>query len=87
MVAECPGQPYAFRDDWPRAQQAYFRAHRLDGARPDYAYNLAVSLDHLGQYRLAVSFYTKALELAQGWPGFDVTPAQQRLRQLQETVP
>lgn len=38
------GNWYARRQRWPDAQQAYFDAARLDGANPDYVFNLAVSL-------------------------------------------
>ncbi|BCX80469.1 hypothetical protein MIT9_P0042 [Methylomarinovum caldicuralii] len=79
------GDLYARRNDWPRAQQAYFHAHRIDLTHPDYSYDLAVTLDHLGQYRLARSFYTEALQLArQRKAAFDPEVAARRLRQLEE---
>ncbi|MCK6374793.1 MAG: tetratricopeptide repeat protein [Zoogloea sp.] len=53
---------------WAEAQQAYFDAHRLAPQDADIAYNLAVSLDHLGQHRLAASHYRKALNLAARQP-------------------
>ncbi len=53
---------------WAEAQQAYFDAHRLAPQDADIAYNLAVSLDHLGQHRLAASHYRKALSLAARLP-------------------
>ena len=39
---------YAGQVRWPLAQQAYFEAQRLAPQHPDYAFNLAVSLEHLG---------------------------------------
>ncbi len=59
------GNLYVRRGNWPKAQTAYFQAFRLDKANPDYAYNLAVSLDRLGKKRLARRFYQQALGLAQ----------------------
>ena len=57
------GTWYAKQARWTDAQQAYFDAFSTDNTNPDYAFNLAVSLDHLGQYRAAYDYYTKALEL------------------------
>lgn len=58
------GNWYARQNRWGDAQQAYFDAMRLDDANPDYAYNLAISLDHLGQSAAAVAYYQKSLGLA-----------------------
>ncbi|MDQ3261118.1 MAG: tetratricopeptide repeat protein [Pseudomonadota bacterium] len=58
------GNQYANQGRWDEAQQAYFDAHSLATGNPDYAYNLAVSLDQLGQIKHAVSYYRKALDLA-----------------------
>ncbi|BCX87956.1 hypothetical protein MIN45_P0323 [Methylomarinovum tepidoasis] len=81
------GDLYARRNDWPRAQQAYFHAHRIDLTHPDYSYDLAVSLDHLGQYRLARRFYTEALQSARRRKAaFDPEVAVRRLRQLEEAA-
>ena len=54
---------YADQGNWPAAQTAYFQAHHLARANPDYAFNLAVSLEHLSQPKLALNFYQQALEL------------------------
>lgn len=59
------GGAYTERGQWPAAQQAYFEAHRLDPANPEYAFNLAVSLDQLGKPALALEYYKKTLELMQ----------------------
>lgn len=58
------GNNYAIQSRWPEAQQAFFEAWRLQSDNPDYAYNLAVSLDHIGQSRAAMEYYNKALEQA-----------------------
>lgn len=58
------GNWFARKGRWGDAQQAYFNAVRLDGQNADYAYNLAVSLDHLGQQDAATDYYQKAITLA-----------------------
>lgn len=59
------GGAYTERGQWPAAQQAYFEAHRLDPANPEYAFNLAISLDQLGKPSLALEYYKKTLALMQ----------------------
>ncbi|HLB31330.1 MAG TPA: tetratricopeptide repeat protein, partial [Gammaproteobacteria bacterium] len=58
------GNVYAAQRRWAEAQQAFFDAYRLDPQNPDYANNLAVSLDRIGQYKTAVDYYLTALDLA-----------------------
>lgn len=58
------GNMYADQDRWGEAQSAYFNAYRLDSDNPDYAYNVAVSLDQLGKGKAAADYYRRALELA-----------------------
>lgn len=78
------GNLYADRGNWPAAQAAYFQAHHLGRANPDYAFNLAVSLEHLSQPKLAVNFYQQALELARvaGRANFDPAAVRERLSKL-----
>lgn len=78
------GNLYAEQGQWSQAQQAYFQAHHLEPRNPDYAYNLAVGLEHLGQQKLALDFYRKALQLSAtpGIANFDVARAQERISQL-----
>jgi Flp pilus assembly protein TadD len=57
------GNAYASLRRWTEAQQAYFEAYRLDSNSADHLYNLAVSLDQLGQSRLALDYYEKSLAL------------------------
>lgn len=59
------GNLYASQNRWTEAQQLFFEAFRLDPENADAAYNLAVSLDHLGQARLAVDYYQRSLAAAQ----------------------
>jgi tetratricopeptide (TPR) repeat protein len=55
------GNLYAESRQWREAQPAYFEAARLMPQNADYNYNLAVSLDQLGQGPAAMSFYRRAL--------------------------
>ncbi|MBX3661553.1 MAG: tetratricopeptide repeat protein [Burkholderiales bacterium] len=78
------GNLYGDQARWAEAQQAYFQAHQLEAGNPDYTYNLAVSLEHIGQPKLAVNFYRQAVDQAQarGRAGFNLAQAQDRIRQL-----
>ena len=78
------GNLYADQGQWSQAQQAYFQAHHMDAGNPDYAYNLAVALEHLGQQKLALGFYRRALQLAagRGRANFNSSQAQARITQL-----
>jgi cytochrome c-type biogenesis protein CcmH/NrfG len=78
------GNLYADQSQWSQAQQAYFQAHHLEPENPDYAYNLAVGLDHLRQAKLALNFYRRAEQLAsaQGRSNFNVSHARERIRAL-----
>jgi Tfp pilus assembly protein PilF len=68
---------------WNEAQQAFFNALTADPGNPDYAFNLAVTLEHMRQPRLAYDFYRQALEFAKGKrPSFDLSRAQSRLSAL-----
>ena len=82
------GNLYADQGAWAQAQQAFFQAHHLEPDNPDYAYNLAVSLDHLRQSKLALGFYTKAEQLAalRGRVNFSVSQARERIRSLSSQV-
>jgi len=59
------GNQYAQQGRWAEAQQAYFKAYAGDPENPDYAFNLAVSLDQLRQPALALEYYRRALAAAQ----------------------
>jgi tetratricopeptide (TPR) repeat protein len=65
---------------WREAQQAFFEAARLTPQNPDYLYNLAVSLDNLGQTKQAEDFYRRALAaLVNGQAQFDRAVVEKRL--------
>jgi len=57
------GNIYAGQSRWGEAQSAYFNAYTLDSNNAELSYNLAVSLDHLGQNKLAVQYYKRALQM------------------------
>ncbi len=58
------GNLYSSNNDWLAAQESYFNAYALNMNNPDFAVNLAISLDRLGKYQLAAQYYTQALALA-----------------------
>jgi len=77
------GNIYARQQRWPEAQQAYFDAFTRDKTNPDVAYNLAVSLDNLGQHAAALDHYRKAVDLARQRPArFAAADAQSRIQAL-----
>ena len=92
MIAEQPdasflqfslGNQYAAQGHWAEAQHAYFRAYTGDPEHPDFAYNLAVSLDQLHQPKQALEYYRRALKLAQGHPvSFDPAQVSKRVSLL-----
>ena len=75
------GNLYAENRRWRDAQQAYFEAARLQPQNADYNYNLAVSLDHLGQGAAAADFYKRALA-ATSKGQFDTAAVDRRIRAL-----
>lgn len=78
------GNLYARNGRWNEAQQAYFRAYGAEQDNPDILYNLAISLEHLRQNKLAAQYYTLAIAAAQSRPaGFDPAQAAARLQSLQ----
>jgi tetratricopeptide (TPR) repeat protein len=77
------GNLYAGQSRWSEAQQAYFNAWTLDADNAEFAYNLAVSLDHLGQAKLATRYYRRAQQLdAAGRAGFDHAQVARRIEAL-----
>ena len=66
------GNFYAEQARWSEAQQAYFNAYRLEPDNAELAFNLAVSLERLGQKKSAVQYYQRALQLdPENHAGFD----------------
>ncbi len=93
LIQEYPERPYLYFNlgnvfaagrRWAEAQQAFFEAYRLDPQNPDYANNLAVSLDRIGQYATAVDYYLTALDLAKTRAAeFDDADLLARIQQLE----
>ena len=84
------GNLYAAQQRWPEAQQQYFDALQqarssmpaLGGINPDYAFNLAVSLEHMNQMQPAITYYREALALSDSHPaGFDLQLVRNKLQQ------
>jgi tetratricopeptide (TPR) repeat protein len=78
------GNLYSRQSRWSEAQQAFFNAVAAEPDHPDYLFNLAVSLDHMRQNKLAAQHYRLALEAAHKRPAaFDREQIQRRLNNLQ----
>ena len=79
------GNNYVSQSRWTEAQQSFFRAFSIDSTNADYAFNLAVSLDHLNKIKLASKYYSKALVLAGDTTvGFEKAQASKRLKELSQ---
>lgn len=82
------GSACAMQSHWHEAQAIFFRLVGLSPKQPEYLFNLAVSLDHLGKPEVASSFYRQAILLANSAaPGFDLEAAQARLERLEGARP
>jgi len=55
------GTFYAQQSRWPDAHTAFSDAHEIDPTNADYAFNLAVSLEHVGRFDEAGHYYRLAL--------------------------
>jgi len=77
------GNLFATQSRWGEAQVEYFEAYRIEPANADYAYNLAVSLDHMKQPKLAAEYYARALDGARTQATqFDPQAVARRLAEL-----
>ncbi|MGD9788654.1 MAG: tetratricopeptide repeat protein [Sulfuricellaceae bacterium] len=80
------GNLYAAQARWPEAQEAYFHAFQKQPGNPDYLYNLAVSLDHLGQNKLALDYYRRALAAAGRPHAFAADAVKTRIGALEQAL-
>lgn len=88
------GNLYATQNRWNEAQGAYFdallsakSAINAGPVSPDYAFNLAVSLERLNQQRAALEYYREAAEFARNSaPGFSMALLNQRLDYLEQRL-
>ena len=77
------GNQHARQGRWDEARLAYSKAQAADPANPDFAFNLAVSLDQLHQPAAALEHYRRALEFAHTRTAhFALESARQRVQQL-----
>lgn len=76
------GNHHARHNRWAEAQAAYFAASKGEPDNADYAFNLAVSLDRLGQRAAARAWYVRALALYRPVHRFDPAIARARLATL-----
>lgn len=89
------GNLFARQNRWSEAQSAYFNAllvaksdNTSAAVSPDYAFNLAVSLEQLNQLSSALDFYREAEEFSRDTvPGFDITLLNQRINILEQRLP
>ncbi|MCG8325593.1 MAG: tetratricopeptide repeat protein [Thiotrichales bacterium] len=94
MLAEKPDSPqlyfslgtlYANQLKWADAQRAFFEAYSLDNDNPDYALNLAISLDHMGQTGAARDYYQRAVDLTDTRPAsFTATEVLNRIKAISQ---
>lgn len=77
------GNQFAQQGRWAEAQQQFFKAAAAEPDNADFAYNLAVSFDHLRQSRPALEHYQRAIALAEKrGASFDLAAARARVAQL-----
>jgi len=77
------GNQFAEQSRWGEAQQAYFNAYKLEPNNAELAFNLAISLERLGQKKLSSQYYQRALKLDAGnSAGFDHATIEKRAQQL-----
>ena len=77
------GNQFAQQGRWAEAQQAYFKAFAADPDNPDFAFNLAVSFDHIRQPQLALEYYRRSVALAEKRSAsFSLAAARTRIEQL-----
>lgn len=88
------GNLYASQQRWNEAESSYFDAlayakvENPNSLSPDYAFNLAVSLEHLNLPAEAYDFYQQAETAAKiSAAGFEPSALSQRLRALEQKQP
>jgi len=77
------GVEYVAQSRWPEAQRAFFRAYRYAPGNAEYSFNLAVSLEQLGQSKAALDYYRRAREAVVGQAvGFELDQLNRRIAKL-----
>ena len=92
MIRDEPNSPYlnfalanayGAQNRWQEAQGYYFKALENNPGDPNYAYNLAVSLEHIAQPVAAVAYYRRALDnIDNGLATFSREVVSQRMETL-----
>ena len=92
MIRDEPDSPYlnfalanayGAQNSWQEAQGYYFKALENNPQDPNYAYNLAVSLEHIAQPVAALSYYQRALDnINHGLATFNREIVNQRMETL-----
>ncbi len=92
MIREEPNSPhlnfalanvYGVQNRWIEAQGLYFTALENNPKDPNYAYNLAVSLEHIEKPEVAIAYYERALvNFDNGLAMFNRDVVDQRLEKL-----
>ncbi len=80
------GHVHAGRGRWQSARDAFQTAHHLQPGQPEHAFNLAVSLEHLGDAHQALVHYRQALDngARHARPSFDLALASRRIAALDD---
>ncbi len=79
------GNVYGSLNRWQEAQGQYFTALEYNPDDPNYAYNLAVSLEHIDKPKVAISYYQLALDnFNKGLATFNRDVVDQRLEILRQ---
>lgn len=76
------GHVHARQQRWPQAQEAFFEALQLQPSDAGHAYNLAVSLEHLGQRAPALDYYRRALGTGESRADLNHAHIMQRIAHL-----
>jgi len=77
------GTHFAKEKRWADARHAFDQALRLDPGNADFLFNLAVSLEHLGQYLDARYYYESALDAASATSTLNNDVVVARIEQLE----
>jgi len=83
------GNLLARQQRWDDAQVEYFAAAALAPQAPDYAFNVAVALERIGQPRAALPWYNRSLELVDRGRAarFETAAVRARVQSLQAAPP
>jgi tetratricopeptide (TPR) repeat protein len=94
MIRDEPNSPYlnfalgnifGAQNRWQEAQGMYFAALENNPDDPNYAYNLAVSLEHIAKPKVAIAYYERALSnFTKGLATFNREVVSARLEMLRQ---